>query len=130
MSIIDDTKKIMELIKKYNDAELYQKIVDLRDEIFELKEENLNLKEKIKNLVEEKKVSEKMFFEAPFYWKMDGDKKDGPYCQKCYDDDKKLIRLQALEKEYWQCCVCKNYFRDPSYSRPKRPPTPGSWMST
>ncbi len=130
MGIIDHVKDILKLIKKYDDAEIYQKIVDLRDEIFELKEENLNLKEKIKNLIEEKKISEKMVFEAPFYWKMDGDKKDGPLCQKCYDDYKKLIRLQALENGYWQCCVCKNYFRDPSYSRPKRPPTPGSWMST
>ncbi len=130
MGIIDNVKDILKLIKKYDDAEIYQKIVDLRDEIFKLKEDNLNLKEKIKNLIQEKKISEKMVFETPFYWKVDGDKKDGPYCQKCYDDDKKLIRLQALKNGYWQCCVCKNYYIDPSYSRPRRPSTPGSWMST
>jgi len=50
MGIIDHAKDIAELIKKYNDAELYQKIVNLRDEIFELREDNLKLKEKINQI--------------------------------------------------------------------------------
>ena len=115
MGIIDHAKDIAELIKKYNDAELYQKIIDLRDEIFELKEDNLKLKEKIKALEEEKKISEKMEYESPFYWLKDGENKDGPYCQKCYDDKKQLIRLQDLKNGCWGCFVCKSTFGTPSY---------------
>lgn len=48
MGIIDKTKEISEIVRKYNDLELYQKILDLRDEIFELRNENLELKEKLK----------------------------------------------------------------------------------
>jgi hypothetical protein len=118
MGIIDNVKDIAELIKKYNDADLYQKIVDLRDEIFELREDNLKLKEKIKALKEEKEINEKMVFEPPFYWLKDGEKKDGPYCQKCYDDNKKVIRVQDLKNGFWNCLVCKSRFADPSYRSP------------
>jgi hypothetical protein len=118
MGIIDNVKDIAELIKKYDNVELYQKIIDLRDEIFELKEDNLKLKEKIKSLEEEKKINEKMIFELPFYWLKDGEKKDGPYCQKCYDDNKKLIRLQDLKNGFWACLVCKCGVADPSYRPP------------
>lgn len=114
MGIIDHAKDIAKLIKKYNDAELYQKIIDLHDEIFELRENNLKLKEKIKELKEEKKINKKIVFESPFYWLKDGEEKDGPYCQKCYDDNKKLIRLQDLKNGYWECLVCKSGVADPS----------------
>jgi hypothetical protein len=31
-------KEVADLVKKYNDLDLYQKIIDLRDEIFQLRE--------------------------------------------------------------------------------------------
>jgi len=130
MGIIDNVKDIAELVKKYNNLELSQKIIDLRDEIFELKEDNLKLKEKIKALEEEKKISEKMVFESPFYWLKDGEKKDGPYCQKCFDDNKKLIRLQDHKNGHWYCLVCKNGVNDSSY-KPLNPLHKGeTWMSS
>ncbi len=115
MGIIDNAKDIAELIKKYNDIELYQKIIDLRDEIFELREDNLRLKEKIGTFNKEKEIYKKMVFESPFYWFKDGEKKDGPYCQKCYDDNKKIIRLQKIRNGLWKCLVCNCYVRDQSY---------------
>jgi len=130
MGIIDNAKDIAELIKKYNNVELNRKIIDLCDEIFELREDNLKLKEKIKALDEEKKINKKMVFESPFYWLKDGEKKDGPYCQKCYDDNKKLIRLQDLKNGYRECLVCKSGVADPSYRPPNRPHNTGSWMSS
>jgi len=130
MGIIDHAKDIAELIKKYNDAELYQKIIDLRDEIFELRENNLNLKGKIKALKEEKKINKKIVFEKPYYWIKDGEKKDGPYCQKCFDDNKKLIRLQERKNGHWYCLVCKNDVIDSSYKATNRVHSGGSWMSS
>ena len=130
MGIVDRVKDIAELIKKYNNVELNRKIIDLRDEIFELKEDNLKLKEKIKALDEEKKINEKMVFESPFYWLKDGENKDGPYCQKCYDDKKQLIRLQDNKNGYWECLNCKNSFAGPSYTPPDRSHNTESWMSS
>jgi hypothetical protein len=130
MGIIDNIKDIAELIKKYNNVELNQKIVDLYGEIFELKEDNLKSKEKIKFLEKEKEINEKIVFESPFYWLKDDEKKDGPYCQKCYDDNKKLIRLQDLKNGAWECLACKNIVADSSYNPPKQLHNGGSWMSS
>jgi len=117
MGIIDNAKDIVELIKKYNNVELNRKIIDLCKEIFELREDNLKLKEKIKALEEEKKINEKIVFEKPYYWLKVGEGRDGPYCQKCFDDNHKLIRLQESRNltGYWVCSVCKCDFTDSSY---------------
>ena len=45
MSILNNAKEIADLIKKYNDQDLYERIVALREQILELREENLSLKE-------------------------------------------------------------------------------------
>ena len=45
MSIIDHAKEVAELIKKYDNQELYERIVLFREEILELREDNLRMKE-------------------------------------------------------------------------------------
>ena len=130
MGIIDNVKDIAKLIKKYDDLELYKKIIDLHDEILELRENNLKLKGKIKSLKEEKKIDEIIVFEKPYYWLKDGAKKDGPYCQKCFDDNKKLIRLQERKNEHWYCLVCKNCVIDSSYKSPNKLHKSGTCMSS
>ena len=37
-----------------------------------------------------------------------GEKEDGPYCQKCYDADRKLVRLRQNEEDQaeWDCRAC------------------------
>jgi len=117
MGIIENAKDIAQLIKKYNDADLYQKIVDLRDEIFELREENLGLKEKIKNLEKDQYIQSQLTWEPPYYFLKKEEKKDGPYCQKCWDENKKLIRLQDHKNGCWSCLACKNVVVDSSFQQ-------------
>lgn len=116
MGILDNAKDVAELIKKYNDQELYQKIIDLRDEIFSLKEENLAQKERIKILEDELSIKNNLIYDKPYYWLKDSDSKDGPFCQKCWDADKKLIRLQGRSNDIWKCHQCKGIFEGPGYS--------------
>lgn len=99
MDILSNVKDIYTLIKRLGDQELVEKMADLRDEIFELREENRNLKEKLSEREEYN-----MNFEHNMYW--NSDKKDGPYCSKCWDDNKKAIRLQKQNDEYY-CPVCR-----------------------
>lgn len=58
-------------------------------------------------------------YEKPYYWRKVGDKKDGPFCQSCYDKDRKLIRLQGDGAGYWECLVCKTHVVDGSYRQPE-----------
>ncbi len=48
MNIIDNAKEIAGLIKKYNDQQLYERVVELREQIVQLREDNVKLKEKVK----------------------------------------------------------------------------------
>lgn len=62
---------------------------------------------------------EKLVYEAPFYWLGKGVERDGPFCQKCYDADGKLIRLQKrLNNDEWDCFQCDSYFTGPGYVPP------------
>ncbi|PKN88367.1 MAG: hypothetical protein CVU51_04155 [Deltaproteobacteria bacterium HGW-Deltaproteobacteria-1] len=70
----------------------------------------------------EKEIKKEVKYESPYYWKMQDGKKDGPFCQCCYDKDHSLIRLQESVRGYWECKVCSNNYTDSNY----QPPTPGS----
>ena len=119
MSVIDDAKSIASLIKKAGNMELYEKMINLRGEILHLEEENLQLKKDLKKLKKDQDIKNNTVYEKPYYWLKKGDDKDGPYCQKCYDDDGKLIRLQGSGNGKWHCLSCNNYVRDSSYVVPK-----------
>ena len=73
----------------------------------------------IKELEQRLDLKRKMNFERPFYWIQDNNEKDGPYCQKCYDSEGKLIRLQQREnRDEWDCLECGGYFTGPRYIPP------------
>jgi hypothetical protein len=120
VGIIDNAKDIAELIKKMGNMELYEKIVGLQGQIFSLREENLKQKEQINNLKDQICTKQKVSYEAPYYWIIGKNgQKDGPFCQKCYDTDKVLVRLQDLKRGTWKCLSCESLVRDASYSPPK-----------
>jgi ribosomal protein L37AE/L43A len=54
-------------------------------------------------------------YEAPYYWVIEGDLKEGPYCQCCQDTDKKLVRLIGNGEGFWECKACKNTYKDSNY---------------
>ena len=70
-----------------------------------------------------------MEFEAPYYWSVEGDKKEGPFCQPCWDEKKIESRLYSRQTGRWTCLVCQKVVYDKNY----QPPPPalrrtGSWM--
>jgi len=73
----------------------------------------------IKELGEKLVVKGEMRYQAPFYWRIHGDEKEGPFCQKCYDCEGKLIRLrQRGGRDEWDCLQCGVYFTGPGYAPP------------
>ena len=101
LNIVEHAKEIAELIRKYNDIELYQKIVDLRDEIFALREENLALRAKVKELEEVQAITPRLSRDGNVYYLMESDgTKKGPFCMTCWDADKKLVNL-LLSNDRW-----------------------------
>lgn len=118
MPMLPNYKDIVDLLKKGATIEAQEKIMELREGALELQEENIRLRERIKELEEKLNRKENVIWEPPSYWIKDGDKKDGPYCQQCYDKDGDLIRLKDHRNGYWTCPTCKNGFQDSSYRDP------------
>src|SRR5262245_34678792 len=109
--VLTSAKEIAELIRAYNNMELYQKIVDLRDEIFKLSEENLTLKGRICELERQQEVVAKLTRDGNVYYQDLGNgERRGPFCLACWDGDRKLINLiveiNAYDQETIKCGRC------------------------
>ena len=107
--------QVLEKLGPVQDALFY-----IREELLHLQEENQQLKRTIKGLEEKLNIKEKLIWEKPFYWIVENDSKDGPFCQKCYDSDQKLIRLQGGGNDIWKCLQCNSVYYGPNY-RPSKP---------
>ncbi len=98
MSLIDTAKDIYELAKKGATLELQERLIKIREEALSLQEENLKLRARVSELEAALSVRENLSFDGSAYWRsLEEGKREGPYCQRCYDADGKLIRLQSSQ---------------------------------
>ncbi|GBC60569.1 hypothetical protein DENIS_1526 [Desulfonema ishimotonii] len=105
------------ILEKLGNAQ--QALLELQGGLFDLQDEKRTLKDTIAALEEKLRIKENVEYIKPGYWTVDGDKKDGPFCQRCYDADGKLIRLQGGKFDRWRCEQCNKTFYGPNYSHPK-----------
>jgi len=103
---------IADLYKKGSNIEAEHKLMEIREAFLELKEENLELRTQLHAFREAQSVEQKLTFDEPFYYLIEGENAEGPYCQRCHDADGKLIRLIA--KPRWDashhCRECKESY--------------------
>jgi hypothetical protein len=95
-------------------AELISALADAKIEMAEIQQTLLNKDDELRKLREQFVVKENLKWENPYYWIIDEKRKDGPYCQQCYDKNHELIRLQGDGHGYWECKACKNSYVDSS----------------
>jgi ribosomal protein L37AE/L43A len=119
-NIFPKYSEIIELLKKGATVEAQQKITELRELTIELQEENITLKQEISKLQNQLTRQKSLEWEQPYYWLIEDEKKDGPFCQHCYDTNKKIVRLQG-NGGWWECKACKNDYTDKNY-KPYTPP--------
>ena len=96
MGVIDTVKNVTKLAQDVQNIPLLQQLVSLQAEVFELYDDNRNLKDDVRQLREQLELRDKMSFENNFYWIVEGDSKDGPFCSKCYDKDHAARRMIEL----------------------------------
>ena len=95
---------------------LYDHNLQLKDVVSRLLDENRALKKQLEEQQHPPKLPErKQVGEANYYYLDNGDGSfDGPYCQPCYDDKKKLVALTPQQQDedgiYRRCLVCKQTF--------------------
>jgi len=98
-------------------AELVGALADAKIEIAEIQGLLIEKDETIRELKAKAELTGNLVFENRCYWKVEGEEKDGPFCQRCYDVESKLVRLQPGQTTYdgrttrwYSCKACdKNY---------------------
>jgi hypothetical protein len=100
-------------------AELISTLADTKIQIAEIQQTLIDKDSELKAAKEQLDIKTKLHWGAPYYWIIDGDKKDGPYCQCCSDKDHLLIRLQGNGNGHWRCGICKSGFTDKTYQPSK-----------
>lgn len=96
-------------------ADLISALADAKIEVTDIQQSLVEKNGLIRELEEKLSTKQKLKWEQPYYWLFEGNDRDGPYCQHCYDKNKEIIRLQGNGEGYWECKVCKNNYTDSSY---------------
>lgn len=109
MAIFDELKSIAGVLQEAGKIEQYRQILDAQKELLEMQKQILDLENENKEIKEKLKTQGSLVFENNAYWTVKDDKKDGPYCSCCWDDDRKTIRMQPCgNPAYFDCPKCKN----------------------
>jgi hypothetical protein len=99
-------------------AELINALADAKIEIAGVQELLIEKDKAITGLQESLEVKNNLKWEKPYYWLEQNGTKEGPFCQHCYDNNNKLLRLQGDGDGYWYCTACKNNYTDSNYQDP------------
>ena len=78
--------------------------MEMQKRIADLENENKDLKEKLR-------IKEDLIYENNSYWINKEGKKDGPFCSRCWDKNKDLIRIHRIVGNDRKCPECKNHFK-------------------
>jgi len=110
MAIFDELKSIGKILQEAGKIEQYKQILEAQEKLLEMQKKINDLGEENKKLKEQLKIKENLVYENNVYWsKRDGEDKDGPFCSRCWDKNKDLIRMHPCgNPAYSECPECEN----------------------
>ncbi len=114
-------------------ADLMIKLADTNLALSKLEHQIWEKDVEIAGMKKQADVESRLRYIAPSYWlgMLDGTRDDGPYCQKCWDANRKLIRQQKHGDKYSPaliCAECETTTDDPSRTAQPFPQPPrSSW---
>lgn len=123
---IQGIREIADLVRKYNDYPLYEKIVHLQEQLSDLSTERGQLRDENAALREQLDHRSRTIFRNPYYY-ADGD--DVPLCPRCYETSSSTLRVHLthpaveMQNGFGRVCRgCKWFFLEgPERPRPIRP---------
>lgn len=110
MGFYDTLKDAIGLAKKIGNIEIQQCLIDVQQQLLDMQKEIDKLRDEKKRLVDTSGI-EGRIERSPFtIITLSDDNSKVPYCSRCWDNDRKLVQLQALSDGFYQCLNtnCKN----------------------
>jgi len=110
MGIFDDLKNAAKILQEAGKIEQYKKILEAQKELLDMQKKIDDLEEENRELKKKLKIKESVAYRNNAYWVKKSEKEeDGPFCSRCYDKDKDLIRMQPCGNPEWgECPECNN----------------------
>lgn len=109
MAIFDELKSVANVLREADKIPQYQQILGVLEKLIEMQNRILTLETENKELSESLKTQESLVFKNNAYWIEKEEKKDGPFCSCCWDDNRKTIRMQPCgNPAFFDCPKCKN----------------------
>ena len=109
MSIFDALKLSADLYKESGKIEQYKQILDAQAQLLEMQKRIADLESENKELKEKLRIKDDLIYENNAYWINKEGKKDGPFCSRCWDKNKDLIRIHRTGiRNNSKCPECKN----------------------
>jgi hypothetical protein len=122
MEIYENLKRIAKILQEAGKIELYSQLLDVMKQCLDLQEDNRKIKAENDNLVELLKIKDELIYKQNAYWKKNDN--DGPFCTRCWDKHKDLIRMVNDRNIYFNCPECKNSYNGPDYESYMSSPEP------
>ena len=116
----------IELMKKGSQLDAQAQIQKLQEQYLELHAENLELKQRLLEIENFAKEDESMVYEEPFFYLVEGDEKEGPFCPKCWQKDHKKCRIENIPNSHHSASICRVCGQGFGVGKPYKPiPSPG-----
>ena len=91
-------------------ADLIGALADAKLEVVGVQQTLAEAETRIRELEIRLNTKAKVQWKEPSYWLETETGQDGPFCQKCYDTEGKLVRLQGDGDGWFECKSCKSSY--------------------
>ena len=110
MAIFDELKSVAKTLREADKIEQYQQILDVQEKLIDIEKRNYELENENRKLKEKLVQKETLIFERNAYWTKVDERKDGPFCSRCYDVERNLVRIKLWDRttNRYACPECKH----------------------
>jgi len=126
MGIYDGLKDAASILKEAGKIDQYRQILEAQEKLLDMQKQIADLESDNQDLKDKLKTKESLTYENNAYW-IEGEKKDGPFCSRCWDSERQIIRMQPCgNRAYASCpnCSNKSVKIDPHFESPFTPIDP------
>lgn len=114
MGFYDVFKDILNVAQKADNVELYRQLLDLSAQVLEMQAEITRLKEENSDLKRQNDIEDDIEYHIDPFITRKSDQKPIKYCAACWVDKKKLVPLQDIYYDRYDCPLCKTCVSDMS----------------
>ncbi len=113
MGMVENIKDAVKLAQQLDNVEIVKALLDTQQSALELMEQNQDLREEVARLKKNLELEGTVKYDDGAYWTENGDR-DGPFCTKCWDVKRTLVRMKHSNYEWFKCPNCETACDIPS----------------